>query len=505
VSLPTREDLARWARWTISTRPLLGRFLGWLGLRALEKHSGHPDVVFPLVQALDSPHPDLAARAEAILRALPDPAAVDALCGLWARSREPRLARILESCGYTAREPLEVQVLSCLAVARLEEMVGTDGAEIPALVAALEDRDPVIRSRAEQVLRGVTRPGAIDGMIDLVLAGEGGEPLVRLIEEAGHQHSLEGRTFMYLVLVGRMDDYLGADHEFQVLRPEFQAAPPELQARLREAIVHSGNVRMNGLFVVPRREKTLADLTDEDADLLVRVNARNRNWDALFRFLWVLPARHIARAVQAMLAASYQPEEPDRARLLKELADLLVEIGGIPEGKVGRPPLGPVLEGWLAGGETPEQSGRTDEDLRRVLARPTNPADQVLALGGLLRRQSLQPADLEVAGSSPHWPVRFVAAALGGRVETNHEGASLWLGRVAPVYAADRVWGGKPCELKREGLEALQEVLVTLPDRRAAGGLLLLEAVSAHYTAHDIEVEVGAHVVLDEDAFEIDG
>ncbi len=505
MSLPTREDLARWARWTGSTRPLVGKLLGWLGLRALEKHSGLPDVVFPLVQALDSPHPDLAARAEAILRELPSPVAVDALCGLWSRGREPRLARILESCGYTAREPMDLRVLSCLAAARLEEMAGSDGAEVPALVVALEDRDPVIRSRAEQVLRGLTRPGAIDGMIDLVLAGKGGEPLVRLIEEAGHQHSLEGRTFMYLVLVGRMDDYLGADHEFQVLRPEFQAAPPDLQARLREAIVHSGNVRMNGLFVVPRREKTLGDLSEADADLLVRVNARNRNWDALFRFLWVLPARHIARAVQAMVAGRYQPQDPDRARLLKELSGRVAEIGGVPEGSVGRLPLGPVLEGWLAGGEAPEQAGRSDEELRRALARPTCPADQVLALGGLLQRQSLQPADLEVAGSSPHWPVRFVAAALGGRVETLHEGASLWLGRVAPVYAADRVWGGKPCELTREGLEALQEGLEALPDRRAAGGLLLLEAVCAHYTAHDIELEVGAHVVLDEDAFEIDG
>jgi len=487
------------------TSPLLGRILGGLGLRALEKHAGNPDAVFPLLQVVNSPHPALAVRAEAILRALPNQDAVDALCGLWARSREPRLARILESCGYTAREPLELRVLSSLAAARLQELVGSDGAEVPALVAALADRDPEIRARAEQVLRGITRSGAVDEMIDLVLAGKGGEPLVRVIEEAGHEHSFEGRTFLYLVLVGRMDDYLGVDHEFQVLRPEFQAAPPDLQARLREAIVHSGNVRMNGLFVVPRREKTLGDLTEADADLLVRVNARNRNWEALFRFLWVLPARHIARAVQAMVADRYQPEDPDRARLLKELAGLVAEIGGVPAASVGGHPLGPVLEGWLAGGEAPENAGDTDEELRRALSRPRRPADQVLALGALLRRHRLQPGDLEVAGSSPHWPVRFVAAALGGRVEAFHEGASLWLGRLARVYAADRVWGGKPCELTREGLETLQEGLAALPDRRVAGGLLLLEAVCAHYTAHDIELEVGAHVVLDEDAFEIDG
>jgi hypothetical protein len=54
-------------------------------------------------------------------------------------------------------------------------------------------------------------------------------------------------------------------------------------------------------------------------------------------------------------------------------------------------------------------------------------------------------------------------------------------------------------------LEALQEGLARLPDRRVAGGLNLLEAVVAHYTAHDIEIEVGARVVVSEDSFEIGG
>ncbi len=504
MSEPRPRDFERWGRWTVSREPLIGGILGWLALRALERNSASAQAIPALLQALDSPRPALAARAEVALRGLREPAAVEALCRFWASRRDPRLARILEACGHVAREPLELRVLSSLGAARLDELEASDGPEIPVLVAALEDRDPVIRARAEQVLRRCRRPGAIDAMIDLVLAGEGGEPLVRLIEEAGHAHSQEGRTFLYLVLVGRMEDYLGADHEFQVLRAEFQAAPPDLQARVRESIVHSGNVRMNGLFVVPRREKALGDLTEADADLLVRVNARNRNHDALFRFLWVLPARHIARAVQAMVAGRYQPEDPDRARLLQELSGLVREIGGVPEGSPGPLPLGPVLSGWLVGEGA---SGRAEgpEDPRQVLARAALPTEQVAALGALHSRGLLQAEDLELAGASPHWPVRYVAAALGGRFRPPDEGGALWLERLARVCAAERVWGGKPCELTREGLEALQEGLAGLPDRRVAGGLLLLQAIYAHYTAHDIELEVGTHVVLEEDSYEIEG
>ena len=50
----------------------------------------------------------------------------------------------------------------------------------------------------------------------------------------------------------------------------------------------------------------------------------------------------------------------------------------------------------------------------------------------------------------------------------------------------------------------LQEGLARLPDRRVAGGLLYLEAVVAHSMAHDFEVEVGAHVLIGEDSFEIE-
>ncbi len=474
-------------------------------MRALEQHAGHPQAIPLLVAALEGPDPAVAARADAALQTLSSPAAVDALCALWVTGRQARLGEIVQSCRYAARQPWGLRVVSCLKAGLLEEPGRTGGAEVPLLVAALDDPDATVRANAEAVLRRLSNPTALDALIDMVLAGAGHEKVVQIIEEAGYQHSVDGRTFLYLVLVGRMHDYLGADHEFRVLRPEFQAAPADLQARLREAIVHSGNVRMNGLFVVPKRETILGNLSDADADMLVRINARHRNWEVLFKYLWVLPARHIARAVSAMNQDRWRPEDSDKAALLARLTTLVKEIGRAPDRMVGGPALGPVLGGWLARGESPEWASRAVEFLRGCLAEDANPVDLVAALGALRQRGCLEASLLEVAGSSAHWPARFVAAALGGKVKPADLGAGLWFQRLARVLAAEAVWGGKPCNLTREGLEALQQGLAALPVRRAAGGLLLLEAVYAHYTAHDIEVEVGARVVVGEDSFEIEG
>ncbi len=502
-------DYARWERWLKATWPLLGGYLRRRALRALEQRLGDPRSLPLLVAALLGPDPEVAHRAEVALRSLSLPAAVDALCALWADQRSGRLGQIVESCGYTAGQPAEVRVLSCLKAGRVEALVGTAGAQVPVLVAALEDPDPTVRSNAGAVLRRLSDPAAVDVLVDRVLQGAASEQVVRIIEESGHEHSVEGRTFLYLVLVGRIHDYLGADHDFRVLRPEFQAAPADLQARVREAIVHSGNVRMAGLFVAPRRETLLGDLSDADADMLVRVNARNRNWPVLFKSLWVLPARHIARAVTAMAQDRWRPQEPDKAALLARLTTLVAQIGRAPDPVDPGPILGPVLGGWLArgealGGARGEEEG-LEEGCRRVLVEDAHPVRQIEALGALRSLDCLDSSALDTAGHSAHWTVRYVAAALGGRVRAVNAAGALWFQRLARVLAAEAVWGGKPCNLTRQGLEALQQGLAGLENRRAAGGLLLLEAVYAHYTAHDIEVEVGAHVVVGEDSFEIEG
>ncbi len=499
-------DLARWEGWLKGTWPVLGGLLRRRAMRSLERHSRDPRAVPLLVAALLGPDPEVADRAEVVLRSLSESVVIDALCGLWVSGRQNRLGELIASCGYAARQPLGVRVVSCLKAGGVEELAGLAGAaEVPLLVAALEDPDPTVRANSEAVLRRLSAPAAVDALVELVLAGAGPESVVRIIEESGYEHSVEGRTFLYLVLVGRIHDYLGADHEFQVLRPEFQAAPADLQARVREAIVHSGNVRMAGLFVVPRRETVLGDLTDADADMLVRVNARSRNWQFLFKSLWVLPARHIARAVTAMAQDRWRPEDPDQAALLARLTTIVGEIGRAPDPTGPGPSLGPVLGRWLARGDDRGQESLCEEACRQVLSQDRDPVAQIEALGALRGLGCLDPSALAAAGRSAHWPVRFVAAALGARIPAVNPGGELWFRRLARVLAAEAVWGGKPCHLTREGLEALQQGLAGLQNRRAAGGLLLLEAVCAHYTAHDIEVEVGTHVVVGEDSFEIEG
>ena len=361
---------------------------------------------------------------------------------------------------------------------------------------------------AAAALRQISAPEAVDAVIDYWLEGKARETVRQVIEERGWWHSQEARRFLYLAATGRFDEYLAEDYEFQTLRPEFLAAPAALKVRIREAVVKAGEVRMNGLFLA---EKRAAELTVADAAALVHTNIRNQNWKALADNLWWLPARQTLDAVQAIIAAKWEPNDAEQADLLRQLAELVpVLAAGAPEG-LDTLPMNPIYRNWLTSGETGPLSHKSPAELQAMLKDETDPPDQIAALGALRKQGQLDAATVNKAGLSEHWMVRWVAVHFGAdlaqAMRVNDAGIE-WFRRLAllmHVGDVEAIWTAKPCEVTRDGLEALRKHIARLPDRRAAGGLLLVEAICTHYTGHDIEVEEGARVMVAEDSFELEG
>jgi len=373
------------------------------------------------------------------------------------------------------------------------------------LLTVLEGKDRAAAAQVETALEYVVDPGVRSVLVDLVLDGQAGDALVSLVERAGYRHSDLGRHLLYLALQGRLDDCRALDPGLGTLRSRFRSAPAALQARIRQALTRTAGPEAERLLVEGGRQTVLGELTLREANLLVRLAASRGNWEVLFRCLWVLPAGALARAVRAMRDEGWSPREPERADLLAHLAALVEETGPVPESDEACPAPGPLLQGWWARGEAWERSGAPQEDWRRCLDEAADPADHVAALAALRQRGSLDHGTLRQAGRSPHWPVRLVAAALGGQVDPQDPGGRLWLERLAPLVSVEALWAGRPCDLVRGGLEALQEGLAGLSDRRAAGGLLLVEAVYTHYAGRQPEIDSGLVVVVQEETLTVKG
>ncbi len=89
-----------------------------------------------LVWALTAQDAEVCATANAALRALKSPAAVDALCALWVNTRDTRVGEIIAANRYVAQQPVKVRVLSALQ-ANQPEQAGDAAEAIQVLVAAL--------------------------------------------------------------------------------------------------------------------------------------------------------------------------------------------------------------------------------------------------------------------------------------------------------------------------------------------------------------------------------
>ena len=183
--MATREELERWRHAVQSRFPLLGRFIRRRAIAALEARRDDPEVVPVLVEALGVADPKVMNRAGAALRALRDQRAVDALCALWAESREDRLATIITERGYVASQPCRVRALSGLKAGGLELLRQADGELTRELVAALKDKDTRVGGNADAALRALANHAGIDTLCAL-WADSREERLATIISERGY-------------------------------------------------------------------------------------------------------------------------------------------------------------------------------------------------------------------------------------------------------------------------------------------------------------------------------
>jgi hypothetical protein len=163
--------------------------------------------------------------------------------------------------------------------------------------------------------------------------------------------------------------------------------------------------------------------------------------------------------------------------------------------------MNPVISQLLNDGAASPPEGDLDS---LIGGENPDPEIQIKALGCLQKQNKLSPALLKKANESPHWLVRLCAGMLGAaEVDIRGDDGRFWLEKLRVVLDADKVWGAKPFQVTRDGIDALQENLSRLDDPGKAGGLPLVAAVSTHLFAHDIEIDDREAVIeIAEDAFE---
>jgi len=336
-----------------SDLPLLGPAIRRRACRALAADSG-ADTVPVLVGAMCSRDVTVRAVAEAALRSLTQPRAVDALCAHWVEGRDVHTGAIIAECRYVASKPVGTRVLSAL---QADVLAGGDvgAARVQPLLAALSDADAAIRERAAVALRGLVRQPAIDSLCDAAIADPSG-PSAAIAVENDYQHSVVSRRCLVLLLTGQIERYVDLDFDLQYARAEYEAGDDGLRGRIADAVRRSGDTRLAGLMLgsAPSTgaiSKRAAELTEREASVVVEVYTRHSRWADIFALTFHMPLCAVLPALDVLAEAGWSPQDDVEAALLRDLLALRREVGSRAE----PPPapdvvIGSVIHEWIAEG-----------------------------------------------------------------------------------------------------------------------------------------------------------
>ncbi len=228
--------------------------------------------------------------ADEALKSLKRQTTINALCALWAQSRQPDLEKMIQG-RYIAQSPPHLLVLTALKSARTELVVSGNETVILPLIAALSDPDPEIARRAVACLRGLTNQDAVNELCrQWVLSGD--DRLEAVIRQSRYLPS-RPRTHKFLIalLTDRNEIVHHADPEDVSFLLSLTSHPnPIISSNVDRALHH---------LLKPASKAALCSLVIKEGD---------------------------TRAAQICLESGYLPEKPEEQALFHFYAENWQEL-----------------------------------------------------------------------------------------------------------------------------------------------------------------------------------
>jgi len=490
----------------IAQQPAAVRVLSGLRAGAVDALSQlNAESISHLVAALDDADAALRQDAMTVLHNLRRPEAVDALCALWARNRDPRLGQVIAERGYIAQQPLETKILSALkcgkrvAVTR-EDVVGF-------FVTLLNDADETVRAGATRSLESLSPGREQDALCNEAIRNPSG-PAARICLRTGRRPSDPERACLFLFVTRQLDAYFKEDYEFQSLRQQYDRADAAVQAHVME-VVRSGDRRCAGFFGT--RSKPLAECSETEVRLALDSWLRHSEWSRLFQACLELPLKHGLPMLAQLRRSDWEPESPD----LKSVYRQILADSGHHEPPAAKKPTATstLFEKWLAEGARGDLARLDEAELRSRLGAAT-PAQGVAIVGALAAKKQVGQATVQTVRESPHWLVRLAGHAAGvtpatSLTEDTVADANHWITELASAAGVLECWPGKatpgdletlaaaPAEAWTGQLGSARKVLRTIMAHRITTGdftqMVQADEFAAEFVpATQVEFEGGA-------------
>jgi hypothetical protein len=317
--------------WTEQTDPgLVEVFAAWdevPGLSPRERvllalHLGRPGrldladegIATYLIDTCLAGGPFLGSRASSWIVEGRPPALLERMARHWASSRDLRLAEVIERSGYVPPPGHPARLLVLLHVGRLAPARRVSADEVPALLTAAADADPIIARRAREALAELERGEARLALCRLAV--EGDERAEQLAVAAGFCPLGPHERALFLFVTRQWAAYEVLDFDGSLLRVAYEASPESVRRHLARRAQQAG--RREFVFLLAgERLRPSRRLSAEEWQTLIDLLAQFREWPRLWGLVRTAPPARSADIVERLTHAGWVPasEADDFARL----------------------------------------------------------------------------------------------------------------------------------------------------------------------------------------------
>ena len=318
---PELETLILQHGW-VADRPPIARALSAIKVGRLEFITqGRAELAGPLLTLCEDQDPEIAQTARSCLKKLTGRYITDAVCALWAGTRNPILEEAVLQAGYTARAPDSVRILTSLKTGQLEGLNPTSSTEVKELAAACLDGDRTISVNAEAVISRLQDPRAQQIACKLVFENEN-QGLVRAVVKGGFLPEDETDRSQFLFLTSQWGKYETLDFDSQRLRLIYETAEQSLRERITQQVRASG--RSDFLKIIAGRDfqGRLDLMSDVELGVLVQLLAEQEQNERLWELVFRLPLRWSQLAVLGLKNRDWLPTTPEDQQIYQKLKDL---------------------------------------------------------------------------------------------------------------------------------------------------------------------------------------
>lgn len=289
---------------------------------------GEADVVLPLIEACADEDSILSQRAARALLELHSQESVNKFCDVWAHQRSPELDEVMIRACYVATSPPGIRVLSALKSGKRlspeEEGIGL----IYPLILALEDRDPKIVERAQELL-----DRALDG-IDLqealcrAVIEHGSSTAATLALNKGFRPADVRNRALFYFLTEQWEEYESLDFDMNLLTEAYRNAGKDLRARISKRARQAGRLELVELVAGVRHKRRMGEMTVREWDVTLGILDDRRDWDTLWRLSQTAPPLWGVRALKRLEEVDWAPDSEEQRTGFRRLLDLAKPCNG---------------------------------------------------------------------------------------------------------------------------------------------------------------------------------